>query len=134
MRLTIPTAAFVALLSMSNSADAQTVNDRSFVPERDTDFTFTVLSRGIERNIPVDCERLDENGELTSHFLHTMGIWGHLDNDYNSFLPEAEKIRKMQTHLILHSREFIDDIPRAAQYCRDNFPDQSFGPDRFDND
>lgn len=125
MKLSLPAAAITALLSTSGTTLAQEHVHQDFAPERDAEFTFTVESRGIERDIPVDCDRLD-NGELTSKFLHTMGIWGHLDRIEESFLPEAQKINHMLGHLIAHSAEFADDIPKALEKCRNDFPENSF--------
>ncbi len=132
MKPSIPTAALSALLTLSGVAHAQNAGQQEFVPERDAEFTFKVESRGIERQIPVDCDRLDENGELTSKFLHTMGVWGHLDRINESFLPEAQKIQHMYGHLVLHSAEFRQDIPRAVEKCHNDYPEKSFGPDAFD--
>ncbi len=123
MKLSLPTAALSSLLALTGAASAQTNDD--FVPERDAEFTFTVKANGIDRQIPVDCDRLD-NGELTSEFLSTMGIWGHLKGIEESSLPEAQKIQHMYRHLVIHSPEFREDIPRAIEKCRTEFSDHSF--------
>lgn len=125
MNLSLPAAAISTLLSIGSPAAAQNAT-QDFVPERDAEFTFTVRSNGVDRQIPVDCDRLD-NGELTSEFLHTMGVWGHLDHINESFLPETEKIKQMYRHLVYHSREFVEDIPRALEKCHNDHPNESFG-------
>ncbi len=116
---------FLTLASV-NGATAQDHDHDDHGVERTSahEFQFTVGKGATKRYIPVDCDLLDENGDLTSAFVKQMGVWGHLDRIEEYMKPnasEAAKIFAFQQHLKPHGIP-KEKIEKAAEYCRTNFP------------
>lgn len=85
------------------------------------------IKRGFSHvSIPVDCDLLGANGEKTSDFVKSLGIWEHMDNverDLNrrvSNPTEQQKIDAFQKDLNLHgiAEEKVDNI---ARYCAEHY-------------
>ncbi len=109
-------SAFMAVSPMSSAA------------EKSNDIEFNAkIKRGFSNvTIPIDCDLLGLNGEKTSEFVKSMGIWGHMDNverDLHrriSSPTEQQKIAAFQKDLNLHgvTEEKVDNI---ARHCAENY-------------
>ncbi len=84
--------------------------------------------------VPVDCDLLDEAGQITPEFVKAMGVRSHFTReDYLIKIEESrtgvdisdeERVQRyvhhMQTHQ--HARELtLDRIEVAAKHCRDHY-------------
>ena len=68
--------------------------------------------RGNTLTVPVDCDALDRNGNLTMEFLRPFDVFGHLDHE--------DDINHALRHLNLHGVK-PDDVQKSRQICLDNF-------------
>ena len=81
--------------------------------------------------IPVDCDCLDETGEVTPQFVKKMGIWGHLDHvdrqlerketETGVTITDEQRIDAYIQHLSAHGLK-PEKIEKAATHCRENYP------------
>ena len=84
--------------------------------------------------VPVDCDLLDENGQITSKFVKSMGNKSHLTReDYLIKMEEdktgvqisdIERSGRYLAHITQHShlRDLtMERIEVAAKHCRDNY-------------
>lgn len=81
--------------------------------------------------IPVDCDCLDENGDITSEFVKKMGVWGHLDhvdhqldrkeNETGIEVTDEQRIDAYIQHLKAHGLR-PEKIDKAVKHCNENYP------------
>jgi len=77
--------------------------------------------------VPVDCDRLGKNGQITREFVKQMGIKSHMDLVERKLGPnssDATVIDAMKDHIANHSidrREVERLVTESAEICRRDF-------------
>ncbi len=104
----------------------------------EAEFQFPLKNGNHTVYIPVDCDSLDENGEITPKFVKQMGIWGHLSHvDYQLDLKERasgikvtdeQRIDAYIQHLNAHGLK-PEKINKAVDHCNKNYPGENLSND-----
>lgn len=71
-------------------------------------------ARGNTLTVPVDCDALDSNGNLTIEFLRPFDVFGHLEHEND--------INDVVRHLNLHGVK-PEDVQKSQAICHQHFPD-----------
>lgn len=139
--MNLKTGVLAALLTVaSQDADAQVskvpYDETGRLPASEIEFQLPVI-KGVPANVvPVDCDMLDENGNITSEFVAAMGVRSHMEFDerrmnqyeemHNVEISDEQRIEVFLRHLNAHSKTVNltrERLDAAAQHCRQNYPD-----------
>ncbi len=97
-----------------------------------TEFYLPVVKGDKTNVVPVDCDKLDRNGQVTPDFVKAMGNKSHLDALDNNFqlkgkiLTDTDRVHSYLEHMQRHRH--LRNLTRgrveeAAKHCRDNYLD-----------
>lgn len=133
--------ALAAMLTLSaQNAEAQVnripYGESGRLPPSETEFQLPII-KGVPANVvPVDCDMLDANGNITPEFVAAMGQRSHMEYDerrmnlyeqtHDVVLTDEQRIQVFLNHLNGHSATASltrERLEVAARHCRENFPE-----------
>ena len=133
--------ALAAMLAFSSQeADAQVssipYDESGKLAASETEFQLPILKGVPAHVVPVDCDLLDENGNITPEFVAAMGVRSHMEYDerrmnqyeetHDVELTDEQRINVFLRHLNSHNvtaQLTRERLETAAQHCRQNYPD-----------
>lgn len=137
----LKTGILAAMLSVAaHEADAQVskvpYDETGRLAASETEFQLPVV-RGVPENVvPVDCNMLDANGNITPEFVAAMGTRSHMEFDerrmdmqekmHDVEFTDEQRIEVFLNHLNAHSKTVNltrERLDAAAQHCRQNYPE-----------
>lgn len=114
---------FLALSPVAGLGDDTPQNTERLGTKPGAEFHFNVKHGNHVQKIPVDCDLLAQNGELTPEFVKNMDVWGHLgpmDAQSKGKYSDEQRLFVFKSHMRSHGI-LPQTVDAAAQHCRDKY-------------